>query len=98
MELENKPSGLAIASMVLGIVSIVLCCCFPMGTMGLILGIVALKKVNDGTGDGKGMAIAGIVLNGICTVAGVINIILNGAAMMAAIQDEMMLLPTLFIK
>ena len=51
---ENKPAGLAIASMVLGIVSIVLCCCFPMGTMGLILGIVALKKVNDGTGDGKG--------------------------------------------
>ncbi len=101
---ENKPAGLAIASMVLGIVS-VLCCCFPFpGIIGLILGIVALVKVNEGTGGGKGMAIAGVVLNSISTLYAIffiINFIITGMIPTDAFEsmvDDMMLLPTLFIK
>ncbi len=59
---ENKSSGLAIASMVLGIVALCLSCCFyyvsiPCAVVGLILAAVSLK----GNKGGKGMAIAGLV-------------------------------------
>jgi hypothetical protein len=54
--------GFAIASMVLGIVAIVLCCCvyyvaLPCAVVGLVLGAVSLKQQRDG----RGMAIAGVV-------------------------------------
>ena len=68
---KKKPQGLAIASMVLGIVGLVFvnCCCFCyglietcviagiMGVVGLVLGIVTLAK------NGKnGKAIAGVIM------------------------------------
>ena len=52
-------SGLSIASMVLGILSLVFSCLgvgWILGIIGLILGIVALFNKNQG----RGMAIAGI--------------------------------------
>lgn len=61
---EQKPKGFAIASMVCGIVSIVICCCeyiaIPLGIVAIVLGIISLKKGESG----KGMAIAGIVCAG----------------------------------
>ncbi len=64
--------GLAIASMVLGIVSIVFACClwpisFIAAVVGLVLGIVSVKQNRDG----KGMAIAGIIM---CAIAIVLAI------------------------
>jgi prepilin-type processing-associated H-X9-DG protein len=58
--MEKKSSGLAITSMVLGIVS---CLCMgPLfGIPAIILGVIALSKVKSGVGEGKGMAIAGVV-------------------------------------
>lgn len=52
--------GLAITSLVLGIVG-----CFITSPIGLILGIVSLKRANKRPTEygGKGLAIAGIVLN-----------------------------------
>jgi len=63
-EQEPKPgAGMSVASMVLGIVSIVLCCFWYIGVIcaviGLVLGIVSIKKGPSG----KGMAIAGIILS-----------------------------------
>ena len=59
---SNQKSGMAIASMVLGIIG-----CFLAAPVGLILGIVALKKANNRPFEygGKGFAIAGIVLNSV---------------------------------
>lgn len=64
-QMPNQPkqsgSGFAIASMVLGILSIVFACCYGIGLVlaiiGLILGVLALKQQRPG----KGMAIAGVV-------------------------------------
>lgn len=59
--------GMAVGSLVLGIVNLV-GCCVPfsgvLGVIGLPLGIVALRRINAGQADPspKGMAIAGIVL------------------------------------
>ena len=63
----QQGKGLAIASMVLGIISVVLFCipyiCIPCGLIGLILGGVALATKKPG----KGMAIAGLV----CSILGI---------------------------
>ena len=57
----KQKSGMAITSMVLGLVG-----CFLTAPIGLILGIVSLVKANRYPQEygGKGFAIAGVVLNG----------------------------------
>lgn len=66
MEQQNGGKGLSIASMVLGIVSVVLCCLWyvslPCAILAIIFGIIGKKR------DGRGMAIAGLVL-GIIAIA-----------------------------
>ena len=72
-EREAK-KGLAIWSMVLGIISLTICCCFGgviPAVVGLILGIVSLAKKRGG----KGMAIAGVIMNAIGLVWGIIMVI-----------------------
>jgi len=55
------PKGLSITSMVLGLVSIVLGFTFIVPLLGFILGIVGLRKEPAG----RGMAITGLILNGL---------------------------------
>ncbi len=76
---EKNGAGFGVASMVLGIIAVLFSCCiyvvaFPLGILGLILGIVGIKK-----NSGKGMAIAGLVLNLIAVALGVACIVLGGA-------------------
>ena len=76
---NNGKKGMGIASLVLGIVSTVLCCCCTTpitGIIGIVLGIISLKKENTA----KGLAIAGIILSAIgivtyiiLTVIGLVN-------------------------
>ena len=59
--------GMAIASMVLGLVAICFWCIpylgLPCALVGVILGALAMKKINQAGGAGKGMAITGLVLS-----------------------------------
>lgn len=83
---NNMPSqskGLAIASMVLGIVSLVFFCfvyiCIPCGLISIILGGVALANKKPG----KGMAIAGLV----CSIVGIaiyVICLIAGASLLAS--------------
>ncbi len=59
-------NAMAITGFVLGILSI-LCCCFFTGlsVAGLIFSIIGLSNADSHNGKGKGLAITGIVLNGI---------------------------------
>ena len=73
--------GMAVASMVLGIVGFLISCCFypvtiVMAGVGLILGAVAIKKGPAG----KGMAVTGIVLSIISLAFAVLVIILAASA------------------
>ena len=65
---NDKSNGMGIASLILGICSIAICCCYGVGAIpaiiGLILGILQNKK------NANGIATAGIVL-------GIIGILLN---------------------
>lgn len=85
METSNK-RGLAIASMVLGIIGLVLACLsiglFP-AIIGLALGIVSLATHRGG----HGMAIAGVVTSSIAVAIAVIMLIM-GAGVSEALDTE----------
>lgn len=72
MEEQNASKGLSVASLILGILSM-LCCCigFPFAIIGIILAIVSLVKHKDG----KGLAIAGLITSGITMIISVITAI-----------------------
>lgn len=74
----NKPKGLAIASMVLGIIGFIAGWVVIGGIFALvaiILGIVALRKTKTG-GGGKGFAITGIVTGAIGLLISVLMLVL----------------------
>lgn len=72
----NTKKGFSIASLILGIVSITLCCCFGLvpGLIGVILGIIGLVKEPIG----KVMATIGIALSSLaillCIAVGALNL------------------------
>lgn len=92
----TKSNGLAIASLVLGIVGLLFGCCtgvvgLPFAIAALITGIIGMKKVDAETG-GKGLAIAGIVLGVIGILIGIVMIIFIaaiGAGSFTEIMSEM---------
>lgn len=91
MNHSNEGAGLAIASMVLGIVALVFSCCIyyisiPCAIVGLILGGVSLAKKQPG----KGMAVAGLVCS-IVSLVPTICIIVFSASIWAEIQSMLML-------
>ena len=67
-----KTSGLAIAGLIVGLGG--LCTCGVGGIAGLVLSIVALKKIDAsrGTLGGRGLAIAGIIASAVCILIGLI--------------------------
>lgn len=71
---QNEPErkGFAIASLVLGIISLVLCCVYGgfLGIPGLIFGIVSLVKKESR----MGMAIAGIITSSLGLVYGILMV------------------------
>lgn len=78
---QEGSKALSIASMVLGIVAIVLCFCVPwlpliLGIVAVVLGGIALAKKMPG----KGMAIAGLVTGLIAVAIYIIVIVIVGAA------------------
>lgn len=85
MNMQNAPksSGLAIASLVLGIIGLVLSCCVPyvpllLALLAVVLGGVSLAKKQGG----KGMSIAGLIC-GIITLIPSILVVIYGAVLMA---------------
>lgn len=61
---QNKSNGLAIAGFVVSLVSTLLCC-GSFNVISLVLSIVGAVKAKDYGGNGKGMAIAGIIISAI---------------------------------
>lgn len=69
----QRTNGLAVASLVLGIVGIILCVLFIPWILAIIFGAIAIKQCNaDPTYTGKGLAIAGLV----CGLVGMALILL----------------------
>lgn len=69
----RKGSGCAIASLVLGILSLVLCCVGGglFGIIGVVLGIISICRKESG----RGMAIGGLVTSGIGLLLGIFMLV-----------------------
>lgn len=63
---KPKNNGFATAGFVISLVSIL--CCGATSTIGLIFSIIGLVTANKYDGNGKGLAIAGIIINVILVV------------------------------
>jgi hypothetical protein len=61
-----KTNSYAQAGMIFGILSLVCCCCgFPFGILGLVFSLIGLSQINANPQlhEGRGMAIAGLILS-----------------------------------
>ncbi|MFH1549949.1 MAG: DUF4190 domain-containing protein, partial [Planctomycetota bacterium] len=78
-----RPAGMAVASMVLGIISIVIGWIWGLGILlgglAVIFGVVAKRKCKRGEADGGSMAVTGIVtgLTGAATSALLLVVFIN---------------------
>jgi hypothetical protein len=76
-----KQNGMAIGSMITGIVSIVAACCCPIlgllaGIAGGVLGFLARKQIAERGGQGNGMALAGLITGGVGVLLAIVNLAL----------------------
>lgn len=78
--MDGGATGLAIASLILGIIALLLGCCSPfklvmfiIAALSIIFGILSIQKSQSG----HGMAVAGIVCSIIGLVANIIYIVLG---------------------
>ena len=83
---QGGTNSMAIAGMVMGILSLVTCCCygFPFNLLGIIfsaIGLSQIKKANPRQ-SGKGMAIAGLI----CSI---LSFLIYAAILIVAIASEM---------
>jgi hypothetical protein len=84
----QKPSGKAIASLVLGVGSLLLSCLLgpltlPFALAGLVLGFMSLKTA------GRGLAIGGMITSGIALIFGLVSIvILSGLIMFGSSASD----------
>lgn len=81
LKVEGQNQTLATVSLILGILSIVLLCCWggiPLGTGAVITGWLALNNINREPMiySGRGMAIAGLATGGIGLAGAVLMIII----------------------
>ena len=77
------PKGLSVASMVIGLVSVVFFWTFLCPIVGLVLGIVGIRREPAG----RGFAVAGLILNGVLLLIPVVVLVFlltAGAALFGA--------------
>lgn len=74
-EQRQGNKGMAVASMVLGIIALVICLCFilsiPLGIVSIILAIIVIVKKKEG----KSFAITGIVTSAISIIISIVTLV-----------------------
>jgi len=88
--LAPKTNGMAIAGLVMGIFSLIQCCSFIFGTLGVIFSSVGLSQINKQPAEftGKGMAVAGLVMSIVGLAINIILIVVYWATIMAAVATH----------
>ncbi len=83
----NKTNPFSIASMICGILSILVCCCgflsLPFGALGILFALLARRKGQSISG----MSIAGIVTSAIGMVCGVAFLVLSFSGTLTLMND-----------
>ena len=83
----SQSNGMAIAGFVTSLVNAILCC-GGISLISLILSIVGCVNAKKYNGNGKGLAIAGIIISAIFMVIGLIYWLFFGLAWFATIIEE----------
>jgi hypothetical protein len=67
-----KTNSYAQAGMIFGILSVTCCCGFPFGILGLVFSLIGLSQINADPQlhEGRGMAIAGLILSVVSLLMG----------------------------
>lgn len=60
--IKEYTNGMAITGLVISIASLILCC-GSISIIGLVFSIIGLNKAKQNNGNGKGLAIAGLIIN-----------------------------------
>lgn len=81
----NRTNGLAIGSLVCSIAGLVTCALSSIA--GVILGVIALKQIKQTGEEGRGMAIAGVVVGAIVTALIVVGLIVYAVFFMWLINE-----------
>ena len=79
----KQANGFAIAGFVLSLISLL--CCGTTSVLGLVFSIIGLVNANKQNGEGKGLAIAGIVISSIMII---LFICLYGLGVFASMVDS----------
>lgn len=79
----KKSNGMAVAGFVISLVSLL--CCGYSSWLGLIFSIIGLVNANKNEGEGKELAIAGIVISSILLI---IIVLLTIFGVMASVTDD----------
>ena len=85
---EPFSKGLAIASLVLGICSLLFaCCCTPLGIILGIIGVIlgCIQKPDPATGKKPGIAIAGIICSAVGIVGSIISAFIGAATAISSL-------------
>ena len=86
---RSLPKGLAVASLVLGILGL-LTAFFGGGLLGLvavILGVLALGKIKRGEADGRGLALGGIITGALAILITIV-VVAIGASFISKNSDN----------
>jgi Domain of unknown function (DUF4190)/GYF domain 2 len=75
----RKTNGFATAGLVCGILSLMCCCGFPFNLFGIVFSLVGLSQINADPQrqEGRGIAIAGLILSAVSFILGFGLILLN---------------------
>jgi lysylphosphatidylglycerol synthetase-like protein (DUF2156 family) len=86
--------GLAIASMICGIISLICFCAWyismPLAIIAIILGVIAKNQAERGQAGGRGMALAGLICGSIGVLLAIIMLIIFFTAG-PALQNKLMI-------
>lgn len=88
----GSTNGLAIASLVLGIVGIVGSCltgvfAIVFGVLAIIFGAIAMKQIKDRGQAGRGLALTGLILGIVVAAWGVIALVVLGGMMLTQLPN-----------
>lgn len=89
---QRSANGLAITSLVLGIVGIVGSCltgaiALVLGILAIIFGAIALKQIRDRGQSGRGLALAGLILGIVVAGWGLLALLVLGGMMLSQIPN-----------
>lgn len=78
----GRMNGLAIASLVVGIVSFFIGLYGAVGVVAIILGVIALRQVRERGQRGRGLAIAGIILGAVGAILTIVFLVVGRSMFM----------------